>query len=143
MNKSIKLPLKVLGLLTLLALFLSCILTWWFTAGRLEFVHYPNAEIESGEECCNWELAASNNGGMLTISRRFLVAESDTGNVIQWYKNRGWFRFGERLQFPGVQLGPIRLESGKIFNLGESDHQRLLVVQTIIYRYSFTSKIEP
>lgn len=143
MNKYTKPPLKILGVLTLLPLFLSCILAWWSTAGRLEYIHYPGAEMESGEECCNWELAVNNNGGMLTVSRRFLVAESDTERIIQWYKDRGWSRFGELLRFPGIELGPIRLESGKVFNLGEPDRQKLLIVQTITYRYSFTLNTEP
>jgi hypothetical protein len=143
MNRCINSPRKVLIFGTVLGLFFLAMAIWWFTAGRVSLVHYPNATLERGEECCNWELSASKNWGMITISRRFLVSESNADVVNEWYKERGWFRFGERLQYPYIQVARLRFESAKEFNLGEPDESNLLIVQTILYRYSFVSEFEP
>jgi hypothetical protein len=112
-----------------LACTLSTVFSWFAITGELE--RYPNSES-----------VTLNCGGILfDVSRPKTIwfvscyATTDERSIIEsWYRQRGWFSFGEREIYPSFIIGKIPFERGKVFTIDLEDNGKILIVQQIIYR---------
>ncbi len=54
--------------------------------------------------------------------------------VQNWYRAQGWDSPGDRLIYPGWQLGQIYFEKGKEFQTEVKQDGTILIYQQVIYR---------
>ena len=72
---------------------------------------------------------------MLTFTNCYSTND-DFSQIQEWYEERGWSRYNERLLFPGIKIGTLYFELGNQYNIHNEDNNTLLIIQQKIYRIS-------
>ena len=95
--------------------------------------HYPGAT--RSETCSGSGISVSLN---IVVLNQCFEAVDDLEIIADWYKENGWFRFGERTIYPGVKWGKFCFEIGKEFVLEQQADGAVLIFQHTLYLTSFS-----
>lgn len=106
--------------------------SWFVVTGEIE--HYPNGEPMTTN--CGGNSFDVRRSQMIWFVRCYTTTD-DHSTVQDWYRQRGWFSFGERMVFPSLKMGPYALERGKQFSTTIQEDGKVLIVQQIIYRMGY------
>ena len=104
----------------------------WNSLAR-EKVHYPNAEtLNCGFNPYKFQII-QRWWVMVTFVQCFSTRDQRE-QVHDWYVTQGWDSPGDRLIYPGWQLGRIYFEKGKEFQAEVKQNGTTLIYQVTIYR---------
>jgi hypothetical protein len=105
---------------------------WKIITGGIGF--YPNVEPYQDRPCGGYHL---NTNQFLEMSFGHCFVTNDSlEQVDEWYRERGWFKFGEQSLPPALNLGLLRILVIRYFLTENQHEQSRLIVQSVQYQIS-------
>ena len=102
---------------------------WNLLTGGIGF--YPNVTLFHGKLCGGYQ-AFVHPITQFNFTHCFSTAD-DEEKIDDWYRTRGWFRIGERLLYPDINLGLVRLMVAKEFLTERQPDGKILLVHSVKY----------
>jgi hypothetical protein len=104
---------------------------WNLITGGTRF--YPNVTAFRDRPCGGY-LGFIDPTMEIWFTYCFLTSDVEE-EIHEWYRSRGWFRFGERLLYPKINLGLVQIMITREFNTEKQANGNLLVVHSVHYLF--------
>lgn len=130
-QKSIKHMRVIITILSIVSIIGLVFGGWNLISGGIGF--YPNV-IAFRDRPCGGYLGFIHPTMEIWFTHCFLTSDAEE-EVHEWYRSRGWFRFGERLLYPKTNLGLAQIMIAREFNTEKQANGDFLIVHSVRYLF--------
>jgi len=110
---------------------LLAITLWNIFTGGIGF--YPHAEFFRERPCGGYSFDFENHSFLDVDFRNCFITHDTENQIDHWYRQKGWFRFGERSLPQAMNFGFFRLLITRYFLTEEQSDGTLLIFHSVQY----------